>query len=221
VLTTIKTPEVLYPNMQRSLEFLQKWAVANNIILETIQKDSEEDFKRRQKNMTHARTNETSKLANDYRMLAMDFRSKNKQTIEQFKQHILAQSEQLSDKNLSTISDIEFAARIIGWYEVQLPVRITQAYVGLSEYVETTTDPIQNDFNGSAKVVLIGIENSFVAWEVLLRHFPELGKQCVQPLILLDRIRKRILADFPNAGLFMRPGFDESGKVESSSFTRL
>jgi len=193
-------------DIQKSFDRLYEWAALNQIYIETIQKDSEEDLKRREKNMANARTNETSKLGNDYRVLVMNFKSKNKIALETFKQEH------------PNIIETDEALKIIINYELQLPMRITQAYVGLSEFVETTTDPFQIDFNRSAKIVLTGIENSFFAWEKILQNIPGTKMECMQLLILLDRIYKRILADFPHADAIALSTLNLPGKSESVSY---
>ncbi len=74
---------------------------------------------------------------------------------------------------------------------------------------EPGADPIQNDWNGSAKVALISLERSEAAWLVIAQATGE-----STPAIVADHMRalQREVADaFPNAWLFVRPGFDEPG----------
>ena len=203
-----QTFQLIQQNFQKSLQHLYKWAADNNVSIEDIHQGSEEDFKRREKNKMNARTNETSKLANEYRMMCMDFKSRSRKALENFKQSILSRAELELQNDREAVKQVECAFKTVGWYELQLPVKITQAYIGLAEAQEQAAS-VQQDFNGNAKVVLIGIENSFPAWETILKYLPELEDQCWKFLVMLDRIRKRILADFPNAKSFVRPGFDE------------
>lgn len=67
--------------------------------------------------------------------------------------------------------------------------------------------PVQNDWNGSAKVALISIERSEAAWRVIAHATGE-----ETPAMLADELRnlrREIEAVFPNACSFVRPGFDE------------
>jgi hypothetical protein len=67
--------------------------------------------------------------------------------------------------------------------------------------------PVQNDWNGSAKVALISIERSAEAWSVLASAT---GSET--PAILaaqLADLRVEVERDFPDAQRFCRPGFDE------------
>jgi hypothetical protein len=67
--------------------------------------------------------------------------------------------------------------------------------------------PVQNDWNGSAKVALISVERSTEAWGVL---GSAMGERT--PLVLADQLRDlraEAEREFPNAWKFRRPGFDE------------
>ena len=67
--------------------------------------------------------------------------------------------------------------------------------------------PVQNDWNGSAKVALISIERSEAAWRVIAQATGE-----ETPAMLADELRnlrREVEAVFPNAWSFVRPGFDE------------
>jgi hypothetical protein len=67
--------------------------------------------------------------------------------------------------------------------------------------------PVQNDWNGSAKIALISLERSANAWSVLASST---GQET--PAALATQMRD-LIADveraFPNARRFKRPGFDE------------
>ena len=66
--------------------------------------------------------------------------------------------------------------------------------------------PIQNDWNGSAKVALISIVRSTKAWDVIARATGDPDARHIkQELTYLQRDVER---HFPDAWKFMRPGFD-------------
>lgn len=196
-------------NFQKTFELLQKWADANNVQLDDLSRETEENRLRRENNLANARTNDTSKFAQEYRAKVLEFNTKNKSKFEDAKKSYAERANLDLPGDKKSLTEIVHALETIAWYEVQIPVKITRAYLSFAEFGEKTDNPIQNDYNGSAKVVLIGIENSFPAWETILKHFPELESECWTFLVLLDKIRKRILADFPQATAFVRPGFDE------------
>lgn len=71
-------------------------------------------------------------------------------------------------------------------------------------------DPIQNDWNGSAKVALICIERSGAAWRVIAASTAE-----ETPLAIADQfcdLGQEVEREFPGAWRFVRPGFDEPGR---------
>ena len=204
-----ETVEVVQKDFDETFRLLHDWAAKNNITLEELKNSiSEEEIKRREKNRRNARTNETSKLAFDYRQNVSDFLRKYKTEFDAQQEILIKEADLGMQSTVLKAKEIGYAMETICWYMSQLPAKLTRAYVGLVEFGETTEDPIQSDFNGSAKVALIGIENSFPAWEVILAYFPQTEKECWSFLVLLDKIRKRILVDFPNVREFVRPGFD-------------
>ena len=67
-------------------------------------------------------------------------------------------------------------------------------------------DPVQNDWNGSAKVALISIERSVTAWEVLASAT---GQEA--PAVVAAQLRDLgilVEREFPDVRRFIRPGFD-------------
>jgi len=199
-----ETIEVVQKNFDETFRLLHDWATKNNITLDDLRNSMDEaEIKRRKKNRRNARTNETSKIAFDYRQNVIDFFRKNKLLIDSYIQS--AKSQTAIEKS----NELTYSIDTINWYLTLLPAKITRAYVGLFELNLEYSDPIQNDYNGSAKVVLISVENSFPAWEIILKHLPELEDDCWKFLVMLDKIRKRILVDFPYAIEFVRPGFDQ------------
>lgn len=71
-------------------------------------------------------------------------------------------------------------------------------------------DPIQNDWNGSAKVALICIERSEAAWRVIAATAAQ-----ETPMAVADQfrdLRQEVEREFPDAWRFVRPGFDEPGR---------
>ena len=65
------------------------------------------------------------------------------------------------------------------------------------------------DSDGSAKVALVGIDRSISAWRLMQLAVPERSESIVPLILQLERLRKRVEKEFPNARAFIRPGFDE------------
>jgi hypothetical protein len=110
----------------------------------------------------------------------------------------------------------------IGWYSGLIPAKIARALHGAAnegQFVDE--DPVQNEWNGSAKVARLAIAESIDAWRTLF----EAGDTPVDASIretagLLAQIDGDLAARFPLAMEFVRPGFDEPD-VAAGALTRL
>ena len=71
----------------------------------------------------------------------------------------------------------------------------------------TDDDPIQNDWNGSAKVALISLERSIAAWNKIASTTADADAAGIAER--LQALRVEVERAFPNARRFVRPGFDE------------
>jgi hypothetical protein len=110
----------------------------------------------------------------------------------------------------------------IGWYSGLIPAKIARAVGGAAtEGQVVDDDPVQNDWNGSAKVARLAIAESIGAWRTLF----EAGDTPVDASIrrtagLLEQMDGDLAARFPLAMEFVRPGFDEPD-VAAGALTRL
>jgi hypothetical protein len=106
--------------------------------------------------------------------------------------------------------EVEAALDTIGWNASMLSAKVHRALHG---FAERTTyrddDPIQNDWNGSAKVARILVDESRRAWRIVLTigEAPE-DSPLSELIALLDRIDAMLAERFPDALRFIRPGFD-------------
>jgi hypothetical protein len=89
--------------------------------------------------------------------------------------------------------------------------KIHRAVHGLAEEDEDREwDPIQNDWNGSAKVARLAVIESRIAWETVLDAGEAPRDSPIRAIVaLLDQILTGIDERFPRAMEFVRPGFDE------------
>ncbi len=67
--------------------------------------------------------------------------------------------------------------------------------------------PVQNDWNGSAKVALISLERSEAAWRVIVQATDDDAAAALADAA--GNLRRLTVAEFPRALSFIRPGFDE------------
>ncbi|MBK6932946.1 MAG: hypothetical protein IPH12_19585 [Saprospirales bacterium] len=100
------------------------------------------------------------------------------------------------------------AVDVIRWYQYFISAKIHRA-VNSMEHLEEFDDPKQSDSNGSAKVVIIAIERSLGAWEVLSRQLPEKHAEIVGLQRQLQYLHTELCRLFPDWNAFHRPGFDD------------
>lgn len=200
--------EVLSENLKLAKEMLKHIAEERGIDLNNIEYDAQyqiEDKKRREFADKHI----LSIQSKDYSDQARNWFQENENVLEALSDR-LNQNESLGIANENTLKEvdlIEDAIEVINWYNIQIHVKLMRALQ--HELDLDDEDPIQNDANGSAKVALLGTEKSLAAWGVLLQNFPEQEDSIFPILLLLEKIRKGILASFPNVNKFIRPGFDK------------
>lgn len=113
---------------------------------------------------------------------------------------------------LSEQDDVVREALAVATHDVM--VILTKLHRALDGKFRRDTDedvaddhPVQNDWNGSAKVALISIERSADAWSVLAS-----ATGSDTPAIVaaqLTDLKTEVERDFPDAWQFRRPGFDE------------
>ena len=199
---------LVHENFSKTMSMLVNWAKKNNVPLEDLQQEDPAWAARREYNKQHARTNITSKLALEYRKKASDIRAKYATELNIFKTNLENRAELGLKGDSEIVREVHHAMETIMWYETQIPVKITMVYMSFGQ-LENETPSIQSHYNGVAKVALHCIEKCFPAWEILIKYFPEMEDDCWNCLVLLDRARKLLLADFPDAPKFIRPGFDD------------
>ncbi len=109
------------------------------------------------------------------------------------------------------------AVDTMGWDSHLIPVKLRRALRGrdAARTGEGSSDdrPVQNDWNGSAKVALISIERSLAACR---RIASATGDE--DAAHLADRIaalRDVVRGEFPDADRFVRPGFDDGGRRQT------
>jgi hypothetical protein len=102
------------------------------------------------------------------------------------------------------------ALEVIGWDVWLVEAKITRALHGRDEARtgELPDDhPVQNDWNGSAKVALISIARSESAWRTIAQAAPD--ERAALFADGLGHLRRAVERDFPDAMAFARPGFDK------------
>ncbi|WP_128547270.1 hypothetical protein [Larkinella soli] len=110
------------------------------------------------------------------------------------------------EEALGLLNTLKDAWEIIKWYRTLIPVKVISA-------LQINQSPDGNKtlseyFNGKAKLVLVSVDRSLLAWHTLLNNYPEKTDEVLDMLVLLDRIRRQMEGTFPDARTFLRPGLD-------------
>ncbi|MGA0560424.1 hypothetical protein ACO2Q8_27415 [Larkinella sp. VNQ87] len=110
------------------------------------------------------------------------------------------------EEAVALLNKLKDAWEIIKWYRTLIPVKVISALQMNRGMDHNLT--LRTYFNGKAKLVLVSIDHSLLAWHTLLENYPEKTDDVLDMLVLLDRIRKQMDATFPDARQFRRPGLD-------------
>jgi hypothetical protein len=101
------------------------------------------------------------------------------------------------------------AVDVIGWYHTMIYPKMMRALGQSRDEKEwEDTEDFPKDSDGSAKVALISVDRSIGAWGALREHFPSEADTILDFLVHLERLRKAIESQFPDARAFQRVGFD-------------
>jgi hypothetical protein len=101
------------------------------------------------------------------------------------------------------------AVATIEWFSSMISAKLYRAICGHAEIWEGP-DEVQTDFNGSAKIALVGIGESRRAWAVLMAAGRATANGVpAQAVRILDELDAAVRERFPRATAFVRPGFDE------------
>jgi hypothetical protein len=102
------------------------------------------------------------------------------------------------------------AIEVAGWDACLIGAKLHRALHGRDEFMRGEAfdeDPVQNDWNGSAKVALISIRRSITAWATVAAAAGDPDAAAVAEE--LRRLEAEVERTFPNAWKFIRPGFDQ------------
>lgn len=102
---------------------------------------------------------------------------------------------------------LEEALEVVGWYPDLIQAKIRRALYGY-HYSLANKSKTPEDYNGSAKVALIGVERSIANWKIIQPLCPAYRKEISHLLVVLEQLRNEADEYFPKAMTFVRPGFD-------------
>ena len=149
------------------------------------------------------------KLARDYYKLSDKWFNSNLESIREHGEGLLQQLDMELPINAEQLEELNEAIETIFWYQHFIGAKIHRAISGIDLIDDPYFDPVQNDAIGSAKVALVAIQKSQAAWRIVLEAFPEKTDSLIDVLLCLQQLTEGVLAAFPDAPNFLRPGFDE------------
>lgn len=200
--------EIISKNLEKSVELLHKMAEEKGIDLDNIIVDKEV-FQQKQQKYKSARKHPLVMLAKTYTG-DIDQWLKDRDYLEpENSKHLknidLGINLDESDKALRTMDE---AMNIINLYKFQIQIKLTSA-INFYPHNPDFEDEIQNMHHTSARIALIGVNNSMKAWQSLLQHLDDDDGKIVDALLQLHQLQTKINQQFPLLHKFKRPGFED------------
>lgn len=202
-------------NFQNALKLLYKAAKKHGIDLSKPLTEKEETaYKERETILeTTAKKHPLSKLCKQYQGTVMPFVKKSDKDFIDKTRELVSHLDLgiTSEENVEhTVADIGDCFEIIQWYMFFIDAKLQRALHGKLEGEEWEEEnAYQKDSDGSAKIALIAIERSIVAWTRLYELLPSSEDAAFQSLAILQQLQKKASEEFPNAMRCKRPGFDD------------
>ncbi len=115
------------------------------------------------------------------------------------------------------VRELNDAVEVIRWYQYFIQAKLqrsVRAHINDADEMELVRTSRAKDADGSTKTALIAIDRSIGAWGRMLSIFPERETETLEILVHLDRLRRAVAQEFPNARMFVRPGFDTISLLE-------
>lgn len=186
-----------------AFSLIEHLAKEEGIALESIEIDEDDEID----NKVHILTHLSMNYAN-----MVDEWFKNNQNIRdnellkpQKQSHLKSIHPQTTEIPISLKEVVE----VINYYQYAITVKLSRAIKSRDNEAKIGLEDIVKDSNGSAKVALIEIDRSINAWSELLKYFEAEPRGILKIINYLKQIREIAEKEFPNARLFIRPGFDE------------
>lgn len=199
--------ERMHDSFAETFRLLQDWCTREGIDFEEIRKAAESDETDRETERLEeaVRTDPLQKLATTYVHAAFNV--------------IDAMAPARALRRWPP--NVEGALDTISWNAGMVGAKVYRALHGLAERGTVgEEDPVQNDWNGSAKVAQILVGESKSAWHVVMREGEASSDSPLLELVgLLTRIDDGLGERFPEAMKFIRPGFDQSAGVAAPNTT--
>jgi len=206
--------EEILSNLQDALKILHEKAQEHGIDLNEIDEDElEAHAAESDRRHNEVRKHPLTELCNVYQASVRHFF----RTSTSIQHHIIDQipqvemgirSENDAIRHLEEVNDL---VEVIQWHSTIPHPKFSRALLGQQEEYDPRIwpDPLQTDWNGSAKVGLVALTDSKAAWVKLLELLPGEEDKMLPVLSKLDQCINMANQLFPDAMKFKRPGFDD------------
>jgi hypothetical protein len=200
----------LSQNFVKAKGMLEQTAEKFGVDLEALQADIQKAGEKDEEIKIKTRNHIIIKLAREYSLFGDQWLKTQPgmlDKLEHLKENLTIgiESQQEAKTQMATIKD---SLAIIQWYLTFIEPKLMRGLMGKEDAYWLETDS-QKDYDGSAKVALIGVERSMHAWQRLFDLLPDQEDHFLKSLSLLEKIKRLTEQEFPEAMKFIRPGFDE------------
>jgi hypothetical protein len=208
-------------NFQKAIKLLHKAAKKHGIDPDkAMTKDEEQVYEQRKTFLdTETKKHPLIKLCKRYEQTVMPY-FKNEisnELVEKTRElvsglHMGIKSEEDVVHTMAGLGDCE---EIIRWYLFFIDAKLQRALHGKlparsgTEGEDDEDDGYPKDRDGSAKVAIIAIERSMMAWSRLYELLPVSEDTALNALSILSQLKQKAIEEFPKAMEFKRPGFDD------------
>jgi len=203
-------------NFANASIIIKEAAKKHGIDLDNIPEEETSEYKRKEEDLEQQiKKHPLSKLSLSYinegkKLLDTD------ELLKEKRDELVAQAEmgiQSEEQIINEAATIKDCVEVVQWYLFFIHVKFDRALHGKLEGEEFAEEHgFPKDSDGSAKIALIATDRSIEAWIKLLQLLPDHEDSIIPLLASLQKIKKSGEAEFPDAGNFVRPGFDEQVK---------
>jgi hypothetical protein len=208
--------ERLEENFSKAKSFLEEAAGRFGVDLESIQADMEASEKKEKEIRAESQTHPIGKLSLEYSDLANQWLKTQPGMLDRLdtlktELTLGVQSHEHAKEETVMIKD---GLAIIQWYSTFIHIKLMRALMGkLMDKEDKDAVDFPRDYDGSAKIALIGIERSMQAWTGLFGILSDHEDDFLKILSLLEKLTALVRQEFPGAEAFVRPGFDDASSA--------
>jgi hypothetical protein len=201
----------LSQNFTKAKSMIEEAAKKSGVDLDTLQLDLQDTEKKEDERRRTSEQHVIAKLSNEYRVVTDEWLKTQPgmmTKLEKLKVELEAGVE-VQPSARDQIETIKESLAVIQWYSKFIYVKFVRALMSRANDYVTQLPDAERDENGSAKIAIIAIERSMLAWSALFELLPEQEDHFLNILSTLEKMKREALTEFPSAMEFVRPGFDE------------